>query len=77
MFNARNTVASVLVVAAILTTAVAGPASARPEAPPAAPAVQSPQLGERPLERIGDQFVRGDDLTGAGVPAPAWIPEQG
>lgn len=76
MLNARNTVASVLVVAATLTTAVAGPASARPEAPPAAPAVPSPHLGECPLERIGDQFVRCDDLTGAGVPAPDWIPEQ-
>lgn len=29
-----------------------------------------------PLERIGTQFVRGDFLTGAGVPAPAFIPEQ-
>lgn len=29
-----------------------------------------------PLERIGTQFVRGDFLTGAGVPAPSYIPEQ-
>ncbi|TPV49412.1 hypothetical protein FJ661_15840 [Pseudarthrobacter phenanthrenivorans] len=29
-----------------------------------------------PLERIGDQFVRCDNLTGAGVKAPFWIPEQ-
>lgn len=29
-----------------------------------------------PLERIGTQFVRCDNLTGAGVRAPAWIPEQ-
>jgi len=28
----------------------------------------------RPLSRIGTQFVRGDNLTGAGFPAPAWIP---
>jgi hypothetical protein len=27
-----------------------------------------------PLERVGTQFVRGDNLTGAGVPAPAWVP---
>jgi hypothetical protein len=27
-----------------------------------------------PLERLGTQFVRGDDLTGAGVPAPPWVP---
>jgi hypothetical protein len=27
-----------------------------------------------PLARIGTQLVRCDDLTGAGVTAPAWIP---
>ncbi len=31
--------------------------------------------GVRRLERIGTQFVRGDNLTGAGVPAPGWVPE--
>jgi hypothetical protein len=29
-----------------------------------------------PLERIADQFVRCDNLTGAGVPAPSYVPEQ-
>jgi hypothetical protein len=29
-----------------------------------------------PLERIGTQLVRCDNLTGAGVEAPSWIPEQ-
>ncbi|MHC6595103.1 hypothetical protein [Arthrobacter sp. C152] len=29
-----------------------------------------------PLERIGDQLVRCDNLTGAGTSAPFWIPEQ-
>jgi hypothetical protein len=29
-----------------------------------------------PLERIGTQLVRCDNLTGAGVDAPFWIPEQ-
>ena len=29
-----------------------------------------------PLARIGTQLVRCDNLTGAGVPAPFWIPEQ-
>lgn len=28
------------------------------------------------LTRIGTQLVRCDNLTGAGVPAPPWIPEQ-
>jgi hypothetical protein len=28
-----------------------------------------------PLQRIGTQLVRCDNLTGAGVRAPCWIPE--
>ena len=28
-----------------------------------------------PLERIGTQLVRCDNLTGAGVRAPSWIPK--
>jgi hypothetical protein len=28
-----------------------------------------------PLTRIGDQLVRGDDLTGTGAPASPWVPE--
>jgi hypothetical protein len=31
--------------------------------------------GNCPLERVGTQFVRCDNLTGAGVPAPSWVPE--
>ena len=30
--------------------------------------------GPLPLARIGTQYVRGDNLTGAGVPAPDWVP---
>ena len=26
------------------------------------------------LERVGTQYVRCDDLTGNGVPAPVWVP---
>ena len=29
-----------------------------------------------PLERIGSQLVRCDNLTGAGATAPSWIREQ-
>lgn len=78
MSTTRTFTASVFAVAvgALLATGAAGSASARPEPAPTPPAVQSPHLGECPLERIGDQFVRCDDLTGAGVPAPDWIPEQ-
>jgi hypothetical protein len=27
-----------------------------------------------PLRRVGDHLVRCDNLTGAGVPAPIWVP---
>jgi hypothetical protein len=29
-----------------------------------------------PLRRVGSQFVRCDNLTGAGVAAPSWVPAQ-
>jgi hypothetical protein len=29
-----------------------------------------------PLRRVGSQFVRCDNLTGAGVTAPSWVPAQ-
>ena len=61
---------------ALLALAAAGAATARPEPAPAAPIVQSERIGECPLTRVGDQLVRCDDLTGAGVPAPPWVPEQ-
>jgi len=34
------------------------------------------QTANCPLERVGEQFVRCDDLTGDGSPAPLWVPEQ-
>ncbi|HMM95429.1 hypothetical protein [Phycicoccus sp.] len=49
-----------------------GPAEARQDA--------GPPVGDGGgclLERVGDQFVRCDLLTGNGVPAPAFIPERG
>lgn len=73
----RSTGASILIIAAgaLVATAGAGSASARPEAPPE-PVSISLHAGQCPLTRVHTQFVRCDDLTGAGVPAPAWIPEQ-
>jgi hypothetical protein len=35
-----------------------------------------PSFENCPLTRIGTQLVRCDNLTGAGVSAPFWIPEQ-
>jgi hypothetical protein len=78
MSIARTIAGSVLVIAAgaVLATVAAGAATARPESAPEPPAVQSTRFGQCPLERIDDQFVRCEDLTGAGVAAPAWLPEQ-
>lgn len=71
-----TTSALVATAAALLATLAATPASARPEPAPT-PAVVLTADGDRCLlERVGTQFVRCDDLTGAGVPAPSHIPEQ-
>jgi hypothetical protein len=55
----------------ILLTTV--PVSLAEASPTSDPATTSP--GNCPLTRIGTQFVRCDNLTGAGVSAPPWIPE--
>ena len=65
--------------AALLAALAVTPASARPD-PATTP--ESAQVAVRAfddrctLERIGTQFIRCDDLTGAGVPAPSFIPER-
>jgi hypothetical protein len=73
----RSAVASILIVGAgaLIATAAAGSASARPEAPPE-PIPVAVQYAECALTRVDTQFARCDELTGAGVPAPSWIPEQ-
>ena len=68
--------------AAILTLAAGSvavrPAAARPLDPNPAPhrSIAFPDSPRRcPLRRIDRQLVRCDNLTGAGVPAPLFIPE--
>lgn len=59
--------------AAILLLTVPAPlAQARPSPNPATSGLS---VANCPLTRVGTQFVRCDNLTGAGVPAPPWIPE--
>jgi|SoiMethySBSTD1v2_1073268.scaffolds.fasta_scaffold566790_1 hypothetical protein len=54
-----------------------GPAAAIPEPGPVTSASSSAnRVGSCPLERVAHQLVRCDDLTGAGAPAPASIPER-
>jgi hypothetical protein len=54
--------------------ALSASASQDPGTPLGAPAASSSQ--RCPLERVGTQYVRCDDLTGNGVPAPTWLPER-
>ena len=67
--------------AAILTMvagSVAVPATARPLDPDSAPhrSIAFPDSALNcPLRRIDRQLIRCDNLTGAGVPAPLFIPE--
>jgi hypothetical protein len=64
--------------AAAATTIIAGlaaiPATARPDPGPPVPDRFSSD-DSCLLSRVGTQYVKCDNLTGAGVPAPAWVPE--
>jgi hypothetical protein len=73
---ATRTAARGALTVAVIVVSVAGPADARqdPGAPnPSASTIQPTR--DCPLTRVGTQFVRCDNLTGAGVPAPPWVPE--
>lgn len=62
--------------AATLTFLLTGPGAASAQQYPG-PYIRTPfvpaDLNSRPLERVGHQLVRSDDLTGAGVHAPSHI----
>jgi len=65
-------------VAAAAATIIAGlsaiPATARPESgEPIRDRFSSSD--SFPLNRIGTQLVRGDNLTGGGIAAPLWVPQ--
>lgn len=61
-----------------VSTLVALPASARPDPGPKSSTSQRAITSEGycPLERIGPQLIRCDNLTGNGVSAPLWVPER-
>jgi hypothetical protein len=65
--------------AAAAATIIAGlaaiPATARPDPGEPAQVRFSSYNGNCPLQRIGTQLVRCDNLTGGGVTAPVWVPE--
>jgi len=60
--------------AAVALGTGAGPATARTD--PGPPLANVGHVGQCLLERVGTQYVRCDDNTGNGVPAPAWVPER-
>jgi hypothetical protein len=61
--------------AALLAGFAATTAAARPDPGPPRTTQLPSNTQECPLSRVGTQFVRCDNLTGAGVTAPVWIPE--
>jgi len=75
--RARRGIATVFAIT-MVAASQAAPAAARPDPGPQRTSTQSVHSPPAcPLERVGTQFVRCGELTGAGVPAPAWIPEYG
>jgi hypothetical protein len=59
--------------AALALVAALAPLSAQAREPRDAPA-DPPPTTRCALERVDDRFVRCDDDSGAGQPAPSWIP---
>jgi hypothetical protein len=75
MSSKKRTISTTLALSVLLTLSIGTmPAGAdqRPDQP-AATVVDSTACS---LERVGTQYVKCDQLTGAGVPAPEWIPAQ-
>jgi hypothetical protein len=73
-FTRGIALATTAVLTAVALVTAAGPAAARQDIGPAATHVG--HVGGCFLARVGTQFVRCDDNTGNGVPAPAWVPER-
>ena len=72
MFRRVLTILAALFTASLLFAGGSGQATIPAPEDTSAPTTYA----DCPLERIGTQLVRCDNLTGAGVEAPFWIPEQ-
>jgi hypothetical protein len=79
MINFRRwRIATAAATLTVLAGSTALPAAARPLDPDPEPTyrIAFPDSPQRcPLRRIDRQLIRCDNLTGAGVPAPLFIPE--
>lgn len=70
----RTALAAALAITA--TTGMCASASARPDKGPDVTGVYIPTKEiNNPIERIGLQILRGDNLTGADADAPLWLPQ--
>lgn len=67
--------AGLAVAALFMAVSIAAVAPARPDPGDAPAQVFEPTNQHCKLTRIGNQLVRCDSLTGTGVDAPSWIPE--
>lgn len=84
MFHSQIQPRALAVTAAALFTLTlcAAPSFASQDAgPPIVPATATATDDDRDrdrcsIARVGDQYVACDNLTGNGVPAPAWVPER-
>ena len=76
----RSTASAATASAALAGILVLGfgvlPASARQDAGPAADPDQGGTSTSCTLQRVGDQLVACDNLTGNGVAAPGWIQQR-
>jgi len=77
MYHSKHSLWTAPVLGAILIVggSVAPASAAQDPGVPSQPHASASNLNCL-LTRIGDQYLRCDNFTGAGVPAPAWIPEQ-
>ncbi len=73
-FAQGKSVTAVVVLTGFALGTGLGPAAARQDAGTTAAHVG--HANECLLERVGTQYVRCDDNTGNGVPAPTWVSER-
>ena len=69
----RRTAVVATTTSALLLPSATQPASARPDPGPTTVTPIGASVHHCLLQRVGTQYVRCDDLTGNGVPAPTWV----
>jgi hypothetical protein len=66
---------SAIAMAIILVSATSPAGASMQPRLPRSTSISALGSGNCPLDRVGTQYVRCDNLTGAGVSAPSWVPE--